>query len=86
MAQSPTATGATRRKQSGPRVVKDKVLLMGYVGQFTTKPVFYPNSEAAMEALMANRELQIEKITVPKGKSRKKAGEGDTATNVAQAA
>lgn len=87
MAQSPTAVPEKpKRRQQGPRTVKDKVVFMGYKGQFTDKPKFFLNSAEAMDALMADRELQVEKITLPKGKSRKPSGEGSQIATAAQAA
>lgn len=81
MAQAPTTGDKPKRKQQGPRTVKDKVLIMGYKGEFAAdgKPRFFPNSNDAMDALMADRALQIEKITLPRGKPRKSAN-GDAPT------
>lgn len=84
MATEPTKA---KRKQSGPRTVKDKVVYMGYKGSFAEggKPRFFLNPNDAMEAVLSDRDLQVEKVVIPRGKPRKKADDA-AAAPTAQAA
>ncbi len=62
------------RDPSKPRApLKDRVLYMAYKGQLNGEPEFAFNKDALIDRMLEDRELQVKKITVPRG-TRKKNG------------
>lgn len=84
MATAP-ATVSAKRKQTGPRTVKPKTIILGYKGQLDGDLVVFPNADAALDAKSADPAMNIKRFTLPKGKSRKPADDG-TGSQVNQAA
>jgi len=64
---------ANTAKVKAPRgPIKDRVLYMAYKGSLTADPIFKFNKDELIDELLNDKELQVKKITIPRG-TRKKA-------------
>lgn len=72
MADVNTKTTATKapRKTGVKRANKPRSFYMAYKGQLEGPPKFVFDKDELVDAMLADRELKIERITVPVGKRR----------------
>lgn len=70
------STGKPPRAKSGiKRPNKPRSFYMAYKGQLIGEPKFVFDKDELVDAMLADRELQVTRITVPVGKRR---GEGES--------
>jgi hypothetical protein len=72
MATPTTATNGPKPAKSGiKRVNKPRSFYMAYKGTLDGDPTFVFDKDELVDKMLADREIQVKRITVPQGKRRK---------------
>lgn len=72
MAQDKTSasTNGAQKKKAAARSNKPRTLFIVYQGEFTAAPQIVFNKDALVDAMLSNRDLKVEKVTLPVGQRR----------------